>query len=286
MNLIGFVLYCRQPEGSVAAKPDHIGRDSSGHSGHDMVQQAMMQPLSSTIEARTDAERTPSAAVPTPVRMRRSAQIGAAEMRRINSALEGVGPAEIVRWAHGRFGGRLKMTASFADTTLIDIATGVAPDIEVVFLDTGFHFAETLNTVRRAMERYALNLTVLRPAADAADVWEHGSDACCAARKIDPLADYLPRHADAWLSGLRRADSTERADAPIVSIDARGLVKVNPMANMSDDEYAAYIVEHDVIVNTLAYDGYASIGCWPCTEPSADRSGRWGGAKSECGLHL
>jgi phosphoadenosine phosphosulfate reductase len=242
-----------------------------------------MNPHTTTIDPDI---RVASATAPTPVSLRRSAVAGAAELSRINAELEPATPTEIVHWAHQRFGGRLKMTASFADTTLIDIATSVAPDIEVIFLDTGFHFAETLNTVRRAMERYSLNLTVLRPSADAADVWEHGSDACCAARKVDPLADYLARHADAWLSGLRRADSPARADAPIVAIDRRGLVKVNPMANMSDAEYEAYVDEHDVLVNTLAYDGYASIGCWPCTEPSADRSGRWGGAKTECGLHL
>ena len=223
----------------------------------------------------------------TPVNLRSRPALDEVELQRVNSALDTATPAEIVRWAHGRFGHRLALTASFADTTLIDIATAVAPDVEVVFLDTGFHFAETLNTVRRAMERYALNLTVLRPPADADDVWAHGSDACCEARKVAPLDRYLTGRVDAWLSGLRRADSPERADTPIVSIDRRGLVKVNPMANMSDEEYDAYVVEHDVIVNTLQYDGYASIGCWPCTEPSTDgRSGRWGGTKSECGLHL
>lgn len=222
-----------------------------------------------------------------PVALRRRASLSARELDELNRRLEDASAPEIVRWATQRFGRRLAMTASFADTTLIDIATAIDPDIEVIFFDTGFHFAETLNTVRRAMERYSLNLTVLRPAADAPDVWAHGSDACCAARKVDPLDAYLPGHADAWLSGLRRADSAGRADAPIVSIDRRGLVKVNPIANMTDDEYDAYLVDHDVLVNTLHLDGYASIGCWPCTEPSTDgRAGRWGGAKTECGLHL
>ncbi len=179
------------------------------------------------------------------------------------------------------------LTASFAETTLIDIATSVDPDIEVVFLDTGFHFPETLNAVRRSMERYALNLTVLRPEAAAADVWAAGTEACCEARKKQPLERYMVEHADAWLSGLRRADDPGRADAPIVSIDRRGLVKVNPIVAMSDEEYDAYVLDHDVVVNTLRYDGYASIGCWPCTEPAADRSGRWAGSgKTECGLHL
>ena len=223
----------------------------------------------------------------TPVALRPRPALDETELELINARLEAARPSEIVAWAHDRFGSRLALTASFADTTLIDIATSVAPDVEVIFLDTGFHFAETLNTVRRAMERYALNLTVLRPPADAADVWEHGSDACCASRKVDLLDQHLIGRVDAWLSGVRRADSPERADASIVSVDRRGLVKINPMATMSDDEYDRYVADHDVLVNTLHHDGYRSIGCWPCTEPSSDgRSGRWGGSKTECGLHL
>lgn len=224
---------------------------------------------------------------PTPVALRSRPPLDHDELDAVNARLEGATPSEIVAWAHARFPGRLALTASFADTTLIDVATRVAPDVEVIFLDTGFHFAETLATVRRAMSRYALNQTVLRPPADAPDVWAAGSDACCGARKVEVLDGYLAGRVDAWLSGVRRADSPARADAPIVSIDRRGLVKVNPLANMSDAEHEAYVAEHDVIVNTLALDGYASIGCWPCTEPSTDgRAGRWGGAKTECGLHL
>jgi phosphoadenosine phosphosulfate reductase len=231
---------------------------------------------------------TPLLDPPTPVALRRHAALTAAEVAAADAALAEATPQQIVRWALDTFGRRLVLTASFADTTLIDIATGVDPDIEVVFLDTGFHFAETLNVVRRAMERYSLNLTVLRPRADAPDVWAAGSTACCDARKVEPLDRYVTVHADAWLSGLRRADAPGRADAPVVSIDRRGLVKVNPMAAMTDADYEAYIVEHDVLVNTLQLDGYASIGCWPCTEPSTDgRAGRWAGSDNkECGLHL
>lgn len=226
--------------------------------------------------------------IPQPVGVRRRAILDQAEVDRANAELEAASPDEIVRWAVDRFGRRLALTASFAETTLIDIATRVDPDVHVVFLDTGFHFAETLSTVRRAMERYRLNLSVLRPDPDAADVWADGTDACCAARKVAPLDRFLRGHADAWLSGLRRADHPDRADARIVSIDRRGLVKVNPIAAMTDDEYAAYADEHDVLVNSLHLDGYASIGCWPCTEPSTDgRAGRWAGSgKTECGLHL
>ena len=222
-----------------------------------------------------------------PVALRRRAVMSAVDGADAERALARATPHEIVEWAISRFGRRLVLTASFAETTLIDIATTVDPDIEVVFLDTGFHFPETLSAMRRSMERYALNLTVLRPDPAAADVWAAGTEACCEARKKAPLERYLLGHADAWMSGLRRADAPGRAEAPIVSIDRRGLVKVNPMAAMSDAEYEAYNVEHDVVVNTLRYDGYASIGCWPCTEPSTDRSGRWAGTgQTECGLHL
>ena len=229
-----------------------------------------------------------SSTVSTPVVMRRRRDLSRREMDGLNRRFESAQPTEIVAWAAARFGSRLALTASFADTLLIDIAVGVDPDIEIVFLDTGFHFSETLETVREAMDRYALHLTVLRPSSEADDVWSGGTDACCGARKTETLARYLPSHVDAWLSGMRRSDDTSRASTPIVALDRRGLVKVNPLATMTDTEVYNYIADHDVIVNPLASQGYASIGCWPCTEPSdVGRDGRWSGsAKTECGLHL
>jgi phosphoadenosine phosphosulfate reductase len=231
---------------------------------------------------------TDSLASPHPVELRRRPALAPDAVARANRDLVTATPAEVVRWACHQFGRRLVLTASCADTILIDIATEADADIEVIFLDTGFHFAETLDTVRRAMERYRLDLTVLRPDPAAADVWAAGTAACCAARKVEPLDRYLATHADAWLSGLRRADHPSRADAPLVSIDRRGLVKINPIAAMTDDEYEAHAVEHGVLLNTLHLDGYSSVGCWPCTEPSSDRrAGRWAGSgKTECGLHL
>jgi len=210
------------------------------------------------------------------------------EMDSLNRRFESAQPAEIVAWAAERFGSRLALTASFADTLLIDIAVGIDPDIEVVFLDTGFHFSETLETVREAMERYALSLTVLRPDVDAEDLWSSGTDACCGARKTETLARYLSSNVDGWLSGMRRSDDSSRAETPFVALDRRGLVKVNPLAAMTDAEVDNYISDHRVIVNPLASQGYSSIGCWPCTEPSdAGRDGRWlGSTKTECGLHL
>ncbi len=202
--------------------------------------------------------------------------------------LEGATAVEIIAVAHERHGDGLVLTSSMTDTVLLDLALSVTPDIEVVFLDTGFHFAETLATLRQAVARHRLRITVERPAADAPDVWAHGVDACCAARKVAPLERALAGRT-AWLSGLRRADGPSRADTPVVQRDRRGLVKFNPLVEWTDAEVENHIATHDLLVNPLIEQGYPSIGCWPCTEPPTDpdqRSGRWQGTtKTECGLH-
>ncbi len=203
---------------------------------------------------------------------------------------EDTSPSDVIEWAVERFGGRLHLAASFADTLLIDLAVRVDPDIEVVFVDTGFHFSETLATVRRAQAGYSLNLTVVRGPASVTDVWAHGVDSCCASRKVAPLEEHLLANADAWLSGLRRDDSASRAAIPIVDLDRRGILKINPLAAWSPEQLHAHVLDHDVLVNPLTFEGYASIGCWPCTEPATgndQRAGRWAGsAKTECGIHL
>ena len=204
--------------------------------------------------------------------------------------LEGASAIEIIEWSIETFGSRISLAASMADTILIDLATRVDPDIEVVFLDTGFHFAETLQTLRRAQARYGLNVRVERPAPRTNDLFAVGTDSCCAVRKV-ALLDRALAGKDAWLTGLRRAESASRTSTPVVGYDSRGLVKVCPLATWSDDDVDRYIAEHDIIVNPLLFEGYPSIGCWPCTERVADgadpRSGRWAGsAKTECGLHL
>jgi phosphoadenosine phosphosulfate reductase len=208
----------------------------------------------------------------------------------INASLEGRSATDIIRWAFETFGNdRLAVTASMADTVLVHLATAVDPDVQVVFLDTGFHFAETIDTLRKAQVRYRLNLRVERPAADAPDLFEVGTESCCAVRKV-ALLDRALSDKDAWMTGVRRTEASTRGNTPIVSIDKRGLVKICPIATWSDAEVEAYIQLHAIIVNPLISQGYPSIGCWPCTTPVADgedaRSGRWAGSgKTECGLH-
>ena len=212
-----------------------------------------------------------------------------ADLADLNDDFETAPASKIVQWAVDTFSPHLSLTASMTDAVVIDLATKIDPAIEVVFIDTGFHFPETLATVRQAMARYALNLTVLRPAPTAADRWAHGIDTCCGSRKVAPLERHLVANADAWLSGLRRDDSRARSTAPIIDLDLRGLVKINPLATWSAAQLDRYVLEHDVLVNPLTFEGYPSIGCWPCTEPATDddtRAGRWAGStKTECGIH-
>lgn len=204
--------------------------------------------------------------------------------------MEQAGATEIIEWALDRFGSRLCLATSFTDTLLVDVAVSVEPDIPVFFADTGFHFAETLATMREAQVRYRLDLRVVRPEPAAASVWADGADACCGARKVAPLLRAMAEQGfTAWLTGLRRAESASRFAAPIVGADTCGLTKIAPLANWSDADVERRIAERDLLINPLTEQGYPSIGCWPCTEPAIDgdpRSGRWiASQKTECGLH-
>jgi phosphoadenosine phosphosulfate reductase len=206
--------------------------------------------------------------------------------------LEHAPASRVVAWAWEQYGDGLVLAASFQDCVLIDIAVQAAPEIEVVFLDTGYHFAETLWYVDQVRRRYDLNLNVVTPAPEITldDRWQHDPDGCCAARKVEPLQRALDGKS-AWLSGLRRTETAARANAPIVSYDVgRGLVKVNPLATWSDLDVKGYARDRDLPVHPLTDRGYVSIGCWPCTAPVQDgdnpREGRWAGSdKTECGLH-
>ncbi len=211
------------------------------------------------------------------------------ELAALNDRFAHAPASQIIRWAVDTFGPRLALTASMTDAVLIDLATKVDPGIEVIFIDTGYHFPETLQTVEVVRRRYALNLHLLTVPRSDPPLWTQ-QPTCCSEAKVAMLDRALATK-DAWLSGLRRAEAATRADAPILGRDRRGLVKVNPIAAWTDDDLAGYIEDHDVPVNPLQTQGYPSIGCLPCTTPVAPgedpRAGRWRGqAKTECGLHV
>jgi phosphoadenosine phosphosulfate reductase len=198
-------------------------------------------------------------------------------------------PGEILAWAFARFGSEVAFACSFEDVALLHMIHEVAPGTEVVFLDTGAHFPETIEFLDRLEREWGLNVTRTQPGPDASG-WPCGSDRCCELRKVEPLGRALAGKA-AWLTSVKRVDAATRAQMRIVHYDDKfGLVKVNPLATWSDDDVAYYLSSHDLPKHPLWADGYASIGCAPVTiKPLRDgdrRSGRWAGAdKEECGLH-
>ena len=204
----------------------------------------------------------------------------------------------ILAWTTALFPDKWVVASSMQDAVLIDIAAGVKPDVPVVFLDTGYHFAETIGTRDAVAATYpevrVLNTTPEMSVEEQERAYGvlHVSDPdrCCRLRKILPLrrvlADYY-----VWVTGIRRSDSAGRAEVRKISWDRNyGLIKINPIADWSDEQFDEYVIEHDILVNPLVSAGYPSIGCAPCTVkplPGADaRSGRWSGQrKTECGLH-
>jgi phosphoadenosine phosphosulfate reductase len=214
---------------------------------------------------------------------------------RAGEELEGAPPLEVLRWAVDRFSPRFAVTASMQDTVLLHMISQVDRTVPVVFLDTGYHFPETVGTADASEMVYGLNLLRVRPKltveqqdqAFGKDLFARDPDACCRMRKVRPLEDAM-RGYDAWASGVRRDETSNRADARLVEWDERkGKVKVNPLVAWSQDQIDEYIAVNGVLVNPLLSEGYGSVGCAPCTRPGNGRSGRWAGQnKVECGLHL
>jgi phosphoadenosine phosphosulfate reductase len=206
---------------------------------------------------------------------------------------------EALRWTVDTFGDDLIVASNMQDAVLIDLVTKVKADVDILFLETGYHFAETIGT-RDAVQTVYPEVRIINAQA-AQSVAEQDAEygpklhdrdptQCCFLRKVIPLRNTLAKYS-AWVTGVRRVDAPTRANTPIITWDDRnGLVKINPIAAWRDDEFNGYIREHGILENPLVGAGYPSIGCAPCTakvELGADpRSGRWAGqSKTECGLH-
>ncbi|MHB8393146.1 MAG: phosphoadenylyl-sulfate reductase [Candidatus Dormibacteria bacterium] len=207
----------------------------------------------------------------------------------IAARLERQSASDIIGWAVGEFGSELVVACSFQDCVLLDLAVSVDARIEVLFLDTGYHFQETLDFVETVRRHYSLNLTTVHPGSRAA-AFPCGSEQCCQWRKVEPLERALLDRS-AWVTGLKRSDAPTRATTPVVGWDeSRGMVKVNPLALWSDGQIAEYVQSHSLPEHPLTRQGYLSIGCAPTTRPVKDgedpRAGRWADSdKTECGLH-
>jgi phosphoadenosine phosphosulfate reductase len=217
---------------------------------------------------------------------------------RAGSHLEDATPQEIVAWAAATFGDRMCVTASMADAVVSHLVSKVKPGVDVLFLDTGYHFPETIGTRDAVAAVYDVNVVNVTPTMSVAqqdiafgkDLWARDPDRCCALRKVAPLTAAM-RDYDAWVTGLRRDEAPSRANTPVVAWDAgRGKVKISPIARWTDADVEDYVTRHGILLNPLLLDGYASVGCRPCTrrllEGEDARAGRWAGtSKTECGLH-
>lgn len=204
----------------------------------------------------------------------------------------------VIAWAAEEFGDSLAVACSMADAVLPHVVAEHLSGVDVLFLDTGYHFPETLETRDRVADLLDVTVVDVKPeltvpeqdAQFGAKLHDRDPASCCAMRKVEPLRRALSGY-DAWVTGVRREEGPTRADTPLVTFDeAFGLVKINPLATWTFDELLAYSERELLPANPLLAQGYPSIGCAPCTRsvaPGEDpRAGRWAGfAKTECGLH-
>jgi phosphoadenosine phosphosulfate reductase len=230
------------------------------------------------------------------------------EVHRLNHQLSQSSAQEIVSWAAQEFGNRVTLASSFGaeDVVLIDMLCWLTDGVRIFFLDTGRLHQQTYDVVDRIRAKYRIEIETYCPAADALEtlVRAKGPNSfyesvenrkqCCRIRKIEPLGRALS-NVDAWITGLRRSQSQTRTELAKVEIDEAhgGIVKINPLADWSENEVWDYIRAHDVPYNELHDSGFPSIGCAPCTraiDPGEDiRAGRWwweSPEHKECGLHI
>ncbi len=213
-------------------------------------------------------------------------------------ALSGASADEIISWAAATFGDRLCITSSMTDAVIVDLVSRQVPGIDVLFLDTGYHFPETIGTRDAVSVVYPVNVINVTPPTTVEEqdaelgpkLYARNPDLCCYLRKVVPLEQSLERY-DAWITGVRREETDTRSSPAVVQWDVkRQMLKINPIVEWTQQDVDDYIAEHGVLVNPLVYDGYPSIGCRTCTARVATgadpRSGRWAGtAKTECGIH-
>jgi phosphoadenosine phosphosulfate reductase len=217
-----------------------------------------------------------------------------------NRELADATPEAVLSWTWRTFQPHVILTCSFQHdgVVLAHMLRSIAPDVPVVFIDTGFHFPETLAYRDEIRERFGIRLVELQPIMlreefareHGLDLFARNPDLCCHINKVEPLKRYLPG-VRAWVNGRRRDQASTRRGIRIVEAFQGDLYKVNPLATWSSRETYHYMERHGIPTHPLFDKGYASIGCAPCTRPVVpgedERDGRWSGTgKVECGLHV
>lgn len=220
------------------------------------------------------------------------------DLVKINDKFKERTPQDIIRWSWENFSPRIAVSSSFQSQSvvLLHIISQVAPKIQVLFLDTGYHFPETLEFRDRLQKELGLNVQVLEPVMghdgfkrQFEALYLRNPDRCCYINKVEPLQIALKDY-DAWISGIRRDQTADRAGTPIVLQNQGSIYKICPLANWTKQQIHRYISEHGLPAHPLVEKGYTSIGCAPCTRAVSggedERAGRWAGSsKTECGLH-
>jgi phosphoadenosine phosphosulfate reductase len=223
------------------------------------------------------------------------------DLRIISDEMEERSAEEVLGWAADRFAGRIVLTCSWQmqSSVLVDMLDRIGAEVRIVELDTGLLFPETYETRDRLVERYGIAVERIEPEQTVAEqarsegdeLWRRDPDRCCSLRKVAPLQRALAGM-DAWITGIRRVQSPGRLTARKVDLDERrGVVKIQPLVDWSDEDVIGYLYAHDVPYNPLHDRGFPSVGCVPCTravrEGEDRRAGRWASSgKTECGLHL
>lgn len=217
----------------------------------------------------------------------------------LNEKFETESPPAIIAWAAETFRPDIAMSCSFQTQSLplLHIISQVAPDLPVMFVDTGYHFPETLVFRDQLVDKWNLNLQIVRAETPREkfiqlhghDLYQRNPDLCCFINRVEPM-QRATAGLQAWISGIRRDQSATRAKRKILEQTPTGLLRVHPMANWTRQEVWQYIHDHNLPEHPLLSQGYPSIGCAPCTQPifagQDERAGRWAGqTKTECGLH-
>jgi len=224
------------------------------------------------------------------------------DIEALQTRFESAYPQDILKWAADTYGDELAVVTSFGPTGIVTLhmLSEIAPDTTVITLDTGLLFPETYELINQVEERFNLNLICVTPKLNVAQqaleygdaLWERNPEQCCQLRKAIPLGEALNGHA-AWIAGVRRDQSPQRALTPIISRDKRyGRLKISPLATWTEDMVWGYIRAYELPYNKLHNEGYPSIGCFTCTKAvdgnSYSRAGRWAAieGKTECGIHV
>ncbi len=218
----------------------------------------------------------------------------------LNHSFEQRSLDDLLTWSLSTFDNKLALVTSFGPTgmVILDRLAKLSPGIKVITIDTDFLFEETYALREQVQRRYPIQLEIrksaLTPAMQAQvyqpELWQVNPDLCCHLRKVIPLQEVLSG-LEAWITGLRRDQSSTRSDLPLVTWDTKyNLVKINPLANWTRHQVWSYLLENNVPYNPLHDHGYGSIGCTHCTRPNDhsgdERAGRWPGSdKTECGIH-